>query len=265
MTPAGNRFRRRSRGRGTEDIRFGRMLTISVVIHGLVVLLTVVTWRPALLLPPVTETYRVELVYLPVAAPQRGRPTSAEVTAPEQPTPPTKTPATKTVSPVPTRKVLTKAPVKKAPPPDKAYDAAQDAIERMQRKQEIAELKKRLKTLAKDDPRQPASTPVTTPGTDTGKGKDPGGAYETYIRQFLKEAWTLSRYQVTNLKLWAEVELTFDPRGTLKGYHFLRRSGEARFDESVQRAVLDLRQLPTAPGQPFTLKVTFNLKELLNK
>lgn len=267
MTPAVNRFRRQGRRRGSAEVRFGRMLVISLALHGLVVLLTLVTLRPALLRPP-TETYRVELVTLPVAAPQQGRPAAAaRVAAVERPAPPT-TPAPKQLpvtTPLKTPpKTAAKEPTKKVPASDRSYDDTQDAIERMRRKQEIAEVEKRLANLLKADPRQPAaSTPAVTPGTDSGKGKDPGGDYAPYIRQYLKEAWTLSRYQVTDLKLWAEVSLTFDARGTLNDYRFLRRSGEARFDESVQRAILDLRQLPTAPGQTFTLKVNFNLKDLL--
>ncbi len=266
MTPAGNRFRRLNRTRGDGEIRFGRMLTISLVVHGLIVLLTVVGLRPALLRPP-TETYRVELVSLPVATPQRARPvpTTPVETAEERPTPRPKPPAVKPLTAPPPRKTAVKTQGKNAPPPDQAYDAAQDAIERMQRKQEIAEVKKRLKELLKADTRKTASDPTPPAGAEPSKDRDPGSTYDAYIRQFLKEAWTLSRYQVGSLNLTAEVSLTFDSRGTLTDYRFHRRSGEARFDESVQRAILDLRQLPSAPGQSFTLKVIFNLKELLER
>lgn len=263
MTAAGNRFRRR-RTRGDGEVRFGRMLAISLVIHGLVVLLSAVAWQPALHRPP-TEIYRVELVYLPVAVPQRGRPTPAVVTAPERPAPPVNTAATKAPPLPPPRKTPTKAATKTAPLSDTAYDAAQDVIERMQRKQEIAEVKQKLKELLKADTRKATSAPTAPAGAEPGKDKDPGSTYEAYIRQFLKEAWTLSKYQVGSLNLAAEVSLTFDAHGTLTDYRFLRRSGETRFDESVQRAVLDLRQLPTAPGQTFSLRVTFNLKELLER
>lgn len=262
MTQAGNRFRRRVGTRGAEETRFGRMLVLSLAIHLLGVFLTAVSLHsPSFQTPSVT--YRVELVTMPVAAPRAGRPTTEEaVAAIAQPAPITKAPAVKPL-PVPAPlKTSVKTATKKAPP-DQAYDAAQNAIKDMQRKQEIADLKTKLEKLTAVDQRQKATSPTVIPGeSDTDKGKDSGSSYESYIRQELKRAWTLSRYQLSNLNLSAEVTLTFDPRGTLNDYRFLRRSGDARFDESLQRAILDMKQLPSAPGQTFTLKATFNLKDL---
>ncbi len=59
--------------------------------------------------------------------------------------------------------------------------------------------------------------------------------------------------------------LVFDRNGRLIDYRFLEESGEKRFDDSVKKAVLQLKELPNPPGSRLEKEVVFNLKELLKE
>lgn len=272
---AGNRYRRERRGPGRVDPGLGRMLLVSCGGHLLLTLLVLLTVHGGYRSQPV-EPYRVNLVALPVANPRAGRPEA--LPEPEMVPAVKKAPAATVAKTKPTSRpetapagkgakktaVLPAAKGKAAPSEDGEYDAAQDRIERLRRRQEIDALKARLAALAAKDSRNEQQG-ASGAGVPDGKGSDPGVTYDAYIRKFLKEAWTLSRYQVASLEREATAELTFDAKGGLSGYRIKKPSGDERFDDSVRRAILDLKQLPTAPGRPFSITVRFNLKELLER
>ena len=60
--------------------------------------------------------------------------------------------------------------------------------------------------------------------------------------------------------LQATVRLLFDAQGNLKDYTFVEKSGEERFDDSVRKAILQLKKLPNPPGSRMEREVVFNLK-----
>jgi outer membrane biosynthesis protein TonB len=241
----------------------------------------------------VRPVYHVNLVNLPVKDPQAGRPDSR----PEAPKPkpePKKPEPVKVAPPEPAPKkpetvkvpppkpepakqaprVVKPTPVEKAPPvkpepvakpepqPGQGYEDALSAIDRLKRKKEIEDLQKTLAALGQNDTRQ-AAIPDAPAGMPDGKGTEAGPSYDAWLQEYLKQAWTLSRYQVSRRDLEAVVTLIFDARGNLIDYRFTEKSEEERFNDSVRKAVLQLKKLPTEPGERMEKKVVFNLKELL--
>lgn len=268
----GNRYRAR-RARGQAEVGLGRMLLVSLAIHGAVLVLFT-----GVLLPRFERerrpVYYVDLVNLPVMSPQAGRPDArpekAEPAKKPEPAP-APAPVAKKAEPaakkaaVPAKPKPAPAkkaePAKKPAPPPERYEETLSAIEQLKRKREIEALKEKLAALGSADTRRaPGAAPV---GMADGKGTEAGTSYDAWLHTFLKEAWTLSKYQVSRRDLEATVHLVFDPRGRLLDYRFLEKSGEDRFDDSVRRAVLQLETLPTEPGRRLEKEVVFNLKELL--
>jgi TonB family protein len=260
----GNRFIRRHNARLHPDPRFGGMLLISLGLHLAVALVFNFGLLPRHRIER-RPVYVVDLVNLPVASPQAGRPDARPPSA--QP------PAAKAVRPEPTKipePAKQVAPAKKPEPTktkpvEKAPDYETEtlsAIEKLRRQREIEELKEKLAGLKKQDTRSAAGSQAPV-GMPEGKGSEAGISYDAWLHQYLKEAWTLSKYQVARRDLEAKVKLVFDSQGNLRDYRFLRPSGDERFDDSVRRAVLQLKRLPTAPGRPMEPEIVFNLKELL--
>lgn len=260
----------------------GHMLVFSLAAHLAVVLAFSVGLIPLRQTPP-REVYHVDLVNLPVKDPQAGRPDarpaeSPKPAPPQQAPPPAQpkpTPPVPKVEAKPAPKPETKpapkpvAPVKPAPKPAEkkpvAPAVASDplkAIEDMRRRQEMEELKQKLARLSQGDTRKPSASQAPV-GMPTGKGTEAGVSYEAWIHDYLKAAWSLSKYQVGRLDLEAKVRLQFDARGNLRNYVFTKESEDSRFDDSVRRAILQLKQLPNEPGSSLDLNVTFNLKDLL--
>jgi outer membrane biosynthesis protein TonB len=108
-----------------------------------------------------------------------------------------------------------------------------------------------------------AAVPGAPAGMVDGKGTEAGSSYDAWLHEYLKQAWTLSRYQVSSRDLRATVKLTFDAQGNLLDYKFIEKSREQRFDESVRKAILQLKKLPNPPGSRMEKDIVFNLKDLL--
>lgn len=273
-----NRYRHAGIHLAGPDAGFGRMLLISLGIHLLAAVLFAVGLRPP---PrPAPPAYRVDLVSLPVAHPRAGSAAAPAPIAPVVSRPPTSsaprqlpaktTPKTTVPSktPKPAEKTAIGKKPAKGPAPssiDDDYDEVQANLKIMQmrrerdRRRQVAEAKIN-QALAVE--RQQHST--ATGSSSSKSGDQLGSAYEDWIKVQLHELWTLSRYQVGGRRdLSCELELRFDARGTLADYRIERRSGDERFDDSVRRAVLQLKQLPSAPGKNLSLTVEFNLKDLL--
>lgn len=249
--------------------RLSSMLGISVAVHILAVLLFA-----GVLLPNMQQehkpVYVVDLVNLPVARPQAGRPDArpaAKKPAPHKSAPvkvarPAPKPKPKPKPAPPKPKVQPKPkPVAPAPPKTDYRDAV-SAIEKMKRQHEIDKLKQTLAAMQAQDSRElPA---VKAPlGEEKGSGDQAGVGLGLWLQSYYKQAWSLSKYQVSSLDLEMDVTVTFDARGYLKDYTIDKSSGDKRFDASVTEAVRSLDQLPKAPGHSVVEKVHFNLKELM--
>jgi TonB family protein len=222
--------------------------------------------------------YHVDLVNLPVKAPQAGRPDAR----PEKPKPETrpKKPEPVRTAPPPKPeavKVAKPKPVKPAVQPKKpdavkekagekpsAADekALQEKLRQMRARREIEEYKERISELAAKDTRQ-AAIPNAPVGMPEGKGTAAGIAWDLWIQTFLKSNWSLSKYQVSRLDLQAKVRIVYDAGGNLLDYRFLDPSGDSTFDDSVKRAILKEKKLPRKPEERLDIEVIFNLKDLL--
>lgn len=258
---------RPQRSRARSEAGLGRMLLASLGIHVVVLALF-----SGVLLPRLEReqrpVYYVDLVNLPVKDPQAGRPDARPKKAAPQPAPKkpepaktavsTKKPAAKPKPPLPKKPA-----VKKEPAPQQRYADTLSAIEQLKRKKEIEDLKEHLAALAASDSRRTPAVPEAPVGMPEGKGSEAGTSYDAWLHTFLKQAWTLSKYQVSRQNLEATVLLVFDARGRMVDYRMLETSGEERFDDSVKKAVLQLKELPSEPGGRLEREVVFNLKDLL--
>jgi len=258
--------------------RFASMLGISLGVHLLVVMLFAGVLIPRMDRDP-RPVYVVDLVNLPVANPQAGRPDARP--APPKPAPKPEAPA-KVVrpepkpepkpQPKPEPKPVAKTPPKPAakpkplpkPEPKASYQDTLSAIEKIKRQKEIDQLKQSLATLQNQDTRQlPA---VKAPlGEEKGTGTESGVGLGLWLQSYYKQAWSLSKYQVSRIDLETVVSVSFDARGFLKNYTVEKSSGDDRFDASVTQAVRSLEKLEYQPGHPVTETVRFNLKDLMNQ
>jgi len=258
------------------DPRLGRLLLASLGAH-----LAIIVLFSGVLLPRFARdtrpVYHVDLVNLPVMNPQAGRPDAgpkptkapAKPAAPEpvkpSPAAPTKPAAKPEAVKVAKPEAAAKKPEAVKPAPKATSSEKENlssTIEEMRRRQEIEALKQKLAQFGGKDTRQ-AAVPNAPVGMPDGKGSEAGVAYDLWLHEYLKQAWTLSRYQVSRRDLESTVRLVFDAQGNLKDYTFVEKSGEERFDDSVRRAVLQLKKLPNPPGSRLEREVVFNLKELL--
>ena len=117
-----------------------------------------------------------------------------------------------------------------------------DAMDKTKRKQEIQDLQNKLLAMAAKDTRTVG--PDIPLGMPEGTGTEEGVSTDAWLHEFLKQAWRLSKYQLGRTDLSAEVQLTFDGKGRLLNYKFLAKSADPRFDDSVVRAVLQLKDYP---------------------
>jgi len=267
----GNRFLRHPGMTGAEP-KLGRMLGVSLLLHLFAVLVFT-----GVLLPRMKSdsrpVYVVDLVNLPVANPQAGRPDATPKTpqvkaAPKpkpQPKPVVKPRAQPKPAPKPQPKPQpkpAKSPAVKSTPKTDYRDAV-SAIEKLKREKEIAQLKQTLAGLQSEDTRrEKVKAPL---GEVTGTGSEAGVGAQTWLQEYYKQAWSLSRYQVSRLDLETLVQVTFDARGYLKDYRIVQDSGDQRFNDSVTQAIRSLERLPREPGRTVEYTIHFNLKDLIDR
>lgn len=270
-----------------------RTIILSLVLHLAVLALFAGDFLPRRKLDD-RPVYVVDLLNLPVKDPQAGRPDAAKEPpktpekAPEPPAaapPPEKAPEPvklppkapeppkpepvkpvkkpEVVKPTPSKEPTPKpTPTKEAPAKEPATDSVAQAMDRMRREQERNELKEKLAALGSKDSRgRGTDAPL---GMPDGKGKEVGVEQQLWLKEFLKQAWALSKYQVSRRDLEALVVLEFDPNGRLINYRFSKKSGDERFDDSVRKAVLKLNEitLPIPPGKRVEQEAKFNLADL---
>lgn len=256
-----------------------RTIVFSLLLHLLVLALFAGDFLPRRKIDE-RPVYVVDLLNLPVKDPQAGRPDAArepQKTPEKNPEPPAaaavpekvpepvklppKTPEPPKPEPV---KPVKKPEVVKPVPANEtgASDSVTARIEALRREQERNELKEKLAALGNKDSRgRGTDAPL---GMPDGKGSEVGIEQQLWLKEFLKQAWALSKYQVSRRDLEALVVLEFDAAGRLANYRFQKKSGDDRFDDSVRKAVLKLNEitLPIPPGKRVEQEAKFNLADL---
>jgi colicin import membrane protein len=274
------------RARASEP-RLGRMLLISLGLHLATLLVVYIGPFQTQSRKDMRPVYHVDLVNLPVANPQAGRPDARPqppkpapkvAEAPPPPPPPPKEavrlpepakPTPPKPAPPPVAKAEPKpiAPAKPVPEPKvtpKDEANLQERLRQLQARQEREDLRKRMDEIATRDPRAAAPASDAPLGMPTGRGSEAGVDEKTWLQAFFKQNWRLSEYQVTRRDLQAVARVVYSPEGELLDYS-LTPSGDAIFDDSVKRAILKEKKLPFAPGRRLVLTdVIFNLKDLLD-
>jgi len=262
----GNRFVRFGQPQHN-DPRFARLLAISLAFH-VVIALVFMLGLGSRFAAPAKTVYYVDLTQLPVKDPRAGRPTPP---APKAKTPPpeTRKPEPAKAVPKPTPKPASKPPAVSKPKTDTTSAAIAKLREEQQRSNQEKVLKEKLAALAAEDTRDttPAAASDAPLGSETGRGQEIGPDQQVWLRAMIKEQWNLSRYQLEDLNLEARLEMVYGADGHLLSYSFVSRSKDRRFDDSIIRTMLKMKEivLPVPPERRTTIQVRFNLKELMSK
>jgi outer membrane biosynthesis protein TonB len=264
-----------------KDPKFGRLLLVSLLVHGLVWLAFTVDLfgtktRPK---PPV---YYVDLIHKPVLNPQAGRPdprpakkpkaaevkrTVQTVTPVAQKKPkaavkPLVKPA-KTSKPKP--KPVPKPAVKSDTRNEKQVQSALDEIrERQARQSDRDALKDKLAKLRENVGAATVAADVPV-GMPDGTGDEVGISALAFVQAFIQENWALSPYLLDQSRLRdleAKATLTYAASGEMIRYRINTPSGNQQFDDSLKRAITKSKQLPQPLPKQLDLLVTFNLKEM---
>ena len=264
-----------------KDPKFGRLLLVSLLVHGLVWVaftgdLFGTKTRPK---PPV---YYVDLIHKPVLNPQAGRPDprpakkpkAAEVKRTVQTAPPAAQkkpkPAVKplvkpvqTSKPKPTPKPVPKPAVKSDTRNEKQVQSALDEIrERQARQAEREAIKDKIAKLSAGAATVAADVPV---GMPDGTGDEVGISALAFVQAFIQQNWALSPYLLDQSRLRdleAKATLTYAASGEMIRYRINTPSGNQQFDDSLKRAITKSKQLPQPLPKQLDLLVTFNLKEM---
>lgn len=270
-----------------KDPKFGRLLLVSLIAHGLIWAafsfeLFGTNVRPK---PPV---YYVDLIHKPVLNPQAGRPDPRPARkpkpAPEKATVQSVTPpapkklvkpavkplAKPAVKPLAKPKPAPKPVAKTEPRPaqrkeQKVQSALDEIRERQARQAERDALVEKLAKL-----RAPAGVAATVPadvpvGMPDGQGDEVGISAVAFIEAFIKQNWALSPYlidqsRVANIE--AKATLAYSASGKLVRFRIDTPSGNQQFDDSLKRAITKSDQLPKTLPKDLELVVIFNLKDI---
>jgi TonB C terminal len=217
----------------TVDTGMGVSFIVSAVIHLTVFLL--LAWygsqRPPLKLE---ETYYVDVVNLPVAAPQAGSPSQKGNDAQPAPAPP-QTPAPAMALPAPPKPAAKAQAAKQPATPDKAGESSAEFAERMARLERAAEARQEEAALARlrEKVKGQGSGLAGMPGAT---GKEAGSDYLAYIQSRLKDAFQKT-IQHSSQNPEMSVRLFIDSDGKLARRKAERSSGDRAFEISVFRAI----------------------------
>lgn len=209
----------------------------SAVIHLAVFLL--LAWYGSHRTPlKIEETYYVDVVNLPVAAPQAGSPTQKGSDALQTPAPPP-APAPPMALPVPPKADAKTRTAKQPATPDKAGDktteSASEFTERMARLERAAEARQEEAVLARlrDKVRSQGSGRA---GMPAGTGQEAGSDYMAYIQSRLKDAFQKTiQHSTQNPEM--SIRIFIDTDGKLARKKAERSSGDRAFEISVFRAI----------------------------
>lgn len=219
------------------DTGMGVSFIVSTVIHLTVFLL--LAWygshRPPLRLE---ETYYVDVVNLPVAAPRSGSPAQTGNDANQAPAPPP-TAAPPMALPTPPKPGMTTKTAKQPATPGKKADSASESssefAERMARLERAAEARQEEAAMARlrEKVKAQGSGRAGMPG---GAGTETGSDYMAYIQSRLKDAFQKT-IQHSSQNPEMSVRIFIDTDGKLSRKKAERSSGDRAFEISVFRAI----------------------------
>jgi outer membrane biosynthesis protein TonB len=112
----------------------------------------------------------------------------------------------------------------------------------------------------------PPPPPPVTIGGDLGFSQDvindPVVHYKQQVETALRSRWNRPA-DTMDLAYVAEVELSIDPTGKVVGNNWKKGSGDAKWDESVRRAIAATKALSRPPpkGFPETVLVRFDVQQ----
>ncbi|MBE0503066.1 MAG: TonB C-terminal domain-containing protein [Desulfuromonadales bacterium] len=203
-------------------------------------------------------TLYVDLVMAPpVVNPQRGSAGATVKTAT-----PTATIPQLTVTPTRTAKapvVVKGKEAKKTAVVKDDVDIAADIAKMKQRKAAQDEQREIQAAIAAMKQKTTATPPAAAAvGSASGTGDEAGSANDDWLQRAVKDKWTWPDRKKKDLS--AEVEVEFDATGKLSNYRFIRHSTDARFDDSLKRALLALEPLPSL--RKYKATFLFNLDDL---
>jgi colicin import membrane protein len=218
------------------DAGMGVCFTVSAVIHLAVFLL--LAWydshRPPL---KIEETYYVDVVNLPVAAPQAGSPSQKGSDALPAPAPPqTAAPMALPTPPKPAAKVQTAnlpaTPNKASSPASESSSEFAERMARLERAAEAKQLESRMARL-QENVKSQGSGRAGMPG---GVGQEAGSDYTAYVQSRLRDAFQKT-IQHSSQNPEMSVRLFIDSDGKLARKKAERSSGDRAFEISVFRAI----------------------------
>jgi len=213
----------------TVDTGMGVSFIVSAVIHLTVFLL--LAWYGSHRAPlKIEETYYVDVVNLPVAAPQAGSPTQKGSDAEQAPPP-----APPMALPTPP-KPGTKAQTAKQPTTlNKENETSSEFADRMAKMERAAEARQEEATLTRlrEKVRSQGNGRSGMPG---GVGKEAGSDYMAYVQSRLQDAFRKTiNHSSPNPEM--SVRLFIDTDGKLSRRKAERSSGDRAFEISVFRAI----------------------------
>jgi len=258
-----------------KDPKFGRLVLVSLVLHGLIWAMFTGGWfgSSTRAKPPV---YYVDLIHKPVLNPQAGRP-DPRPTKQKQAAPVKRAAATAPAPPQtskpdvkPMVKSTPTAKPRPVPKPDqreakKVQSAIEEIRERQAREAERDAIKDKLARL-RESVGAAATVSADVPvGMPDGTGDEVGISALAFVQAFIQQNWTLSPYLLDQSRLAnieAKATLAYAQSGALIRYRINTPSGNPQFDDSLKRAIIKSQQLPQPLPKELELVVTFNLKDM---
>ena len=217
---------------GTSERGFGASLAASTVIH-LLVFMALLWWNVLAPAPlKKQETYYVDIVNLPVAAPQAGTPAQKGPEA-EAPAPPAHE---QMALPAPKKPEPAK-PLKNQKTPDKPKKNAEaetfeEKMARLEGKVESREQEARLESLR----RKVTASGGSKAGMPGAKGTEAGSDYAAYIQSRMTDAFRSTIFY-TSKNPEVMIRVVIDTDGKLSRRKTERSTGDRAFELSAQRAI----------------------------
>lgn len=224
------------------DAGIGISFFLSAFLH-LAVFLLLLTWNnlfPVHMTPE--ATYYVDIVNLPVAAPQQGA-SSQSKTAPAPVPPPQTAPKSSMTLPQPAIKKPVTSKVSKPAETGKTAVEADDFEKRMNRLQNVAESRQQEENIERM--RNKVTSATGKPGAETGVGNQAGSDYLSYITSRLSEVF--NEPPNTAKQVFTEVKIRINGAGKLELLEITKSSGNQAFDNYAKRSVYEAEKNFTPP------------------